>query len=204
MKNIVFVLIGLTISLTVAAQSDIKKKIVDSTCACLTAMPDIEKKSKEEIEAAIGQCMMQKSMPDFMALAEERNIELTDMDGMRKLGMEIGMDLTKSDCKAMTSLIMKMAEQGNGSNEREVASAALSVKGIVQTVTVGDFVYITVLSGAKSVKLVWSDYVVNGNAYVNDFVKLKNKNITFSYTSKDVYSPKEKAYITVNMISGIK
>ena len=139
-----------------------------------------------------------------MALAEERNIELTDMEGMRKIGMEIGLDLVKSDCKAMTALMTKVAQDRMASEEKNAPEVAPTVKGIVQTVTESDFVYITVLSGAKSVKLVWSDYVDNGNEYVSDFSKLKNKNITFTIKSKDVYSPKEKAYVTVNMITGIK
>ncbi len=204
MKKIFFIILLTSVNFAVDAQTDLKKKIVDTTCACLTALPNVEKKTQEQLQAAISQCMMQKSMTDFMALAEERNIEMTDMEAMRKLGMEIGMDLMKSDCKAMTAIITKMAEGKIEYKEKDAPATSPSVKGVVQSVTVSDFVYVTVLAGAKSVKLVWSDYVINGNSYASDFTKLKNKNISFSYKSKDVYSPKVKAYITINMISGIK
>ena len=111
MKKLIGFALVMSCCFSAAAQADsTKKRIVDSTCACLTTMPDIEKKTKEELQLAIGQCMMQKSMTDFMMLAQERNIEMTDMDGMQKLGAEIGMDLVKSNCKAMNDIMLKMAE----------------------------------------------------------------------------------------------
>jgi len=204
MKQIISASLIVLCCLTASAQTDIKKRIVDSTCACLSQMPDIDKKSKEEIQVAIGQCMMRKSLQDFMALAEERNIDMTDQDAMQKLGMEIGMDLVKSDCKAMTALMMKMAGDKIESKEKDAPKETASAKGVVQNVEVKDFVYVTLLSGAKSIQLVWSDYVTNGNEYISDFSKLKNKTVEFYFNTKDVYSAKAKAYITVNMITGIK
>jgi hypothetical protein len=205
MKKLIGFALVMSCCFTAAAQADsTKKRIVDSTCACLTAMPDIDKKTKEDIQLAIGQCMMQKSMTDFMMLAQERNIEMSDMDGMQKLGAEIGIDLVKSNCKAMNDLMLKMAESKVEYVEKDAPVETPSIKGVVQSVELNEFVYVTVLSGAKATKLVWSDYVNNGNDYVKDFTKLKNKTVQFYFFSKDVYSPKAKAYITVNMISGIK
>ena len=205
MKKIIGFALVMGCCFSAVAQTDsTKKRIVDSTCACLTAMPDIDKKTKEDLQLAIGQCMMEKSMTDFMMLAQERNIEMTDMDGMQKLGAEIGIDLVKSNCKAMNDLMLKMAESKVEYVEKDAPVETPSIKGVVQSVELNEFVYVTVLSGAKATKLVWSDYVNNGNEYVKDFTKLKNKTVQFYFFSKDVYSPKAKAYITVNMISGIK
>lgn len=205
MKKLIGFALVMSYCFSAAAQADsTKKRIVDSTCACLTTMPDIEKKTKEELQLAIGQCMMEKSMTDFMMLAQERNIEMTDMDGMQKLGAEIGMDLVKSNCKAMNDIMLKMAEGKVEMIEKDAPKETPYVKGVVQNVELSEFVYVTVLSGAKATKLVWSDYVTNGNDYVKDFTKLKNKTVQFYFSSKDVYSPKAKAYITVNMITGIK
>jgi hypothetical protein len=61
-----------------------------------------------------------------------------------------------------------------------------------------------VLSGAKSIQLVWSDFVTGGNTYAKNLLSLKNKSLEFSYVEKEVYSTKAKAYITVKMISGIE
>jgi len=204
MKKIAGLVLITLCCLAATAQTDLKKKIVDSTCACLSEMPDISKKSKEELQVIIGQCMMKKSMEDFMALAQERNIEMTDMDGMQKLGMEIGVDLVKADCKVMNSIMMKMAENKIKAPEDEAPAESLTIKGNVQNVETKDFVYVTVLSGAKSVQLVWSDYVTNGNDYAKNLVSLKNKSLQFFYADKEVYSIKAKAYVTVKMITGIK
>ena len=184
------------------AQTDLKKKIVDSTCACLNEIPDISKKTPEELQVAMSQCMMKKSMEDVIALVQERNIEMTDMEGMQKLMAEISSDLVKSDCKALTTMMLKMAG-GNTAGKDETAPA-VSIKGAVQKVETKDFVYITVLSGAKSVQLVWSDYVTNGDVYAKDLMKLKSKDLQFYFTTKDVYSPAAKAYINVKMITAIK
>jgi hypothetical protein len=205
MKKITALVLIMFCCFAATAQTDLKKKIVDSTCSCLTEMPDLSTKSKDELQAAIGQCMMQKSMSDFMALAQERNIELTDMDGMQKLGMEIGMDLVKADCKAMSSIMLKMAqnEMGNKDKTTEIKEAA-TVKGTVQNVEIKEFVYVTILSGAKSTQLVWSDVVTNGNSYAKNLATLKNKSVQFFYIEKEVYSTKAKAYITVKMITEVK
>ncbi|MEI9954729.1 MAG: hypothetical protein WDM90_00085 [Ferruginibacter sp.] len=190
------------------AQTDLKKKIVDSTCACLSETPDIDKKSQEELQMLIGQCMMKKSMTDFMALVQERNLDMTDMEGMQKLGAEIGLDLMKSDCKAMTAIVLKMSQsQGKGDAEDKGDKIVLDyrvVKGTVKAVLVKDFVYVTVLNGAKSTELVWSDVVTNGTDYAKNLNKLLNKNIEFQYTEQEVYSIKAKAYITVKMIKEVK
>jgi hypothetical protein len=81
---------------------------------------------------------------------------------------------------------------------------AVSVTGAVQKVETKDFIYVTVLSGAKSIQLVWCDYVANGDDSAKDFTKLKNKNLQFYFVTKDVYSLAAKAYINVKMITEIK
>ncbi|MGG9962370.1 hypothetical protein [Ferruginibacter sp. SUN106] len=207
MKKIAGLVVIMFCSFAVTAQTDLKKKIVDSTCACLSELPDISKKSQEELQMAIGQCMMKKSLEDFMALAQERNIEMTDAEAMQKLGAEIGMDLMKADCKAMTEIMMKMAQtqmKSPSPEKSEVVRDTRMVSGKVTNVEVKDFIYITVLSGAKSTQLVWSDYVTNGNNYAKNLLSLKNKSVEFSYIEKEVYSTKAKAYVSVKMIAGIE
>lgn len=206
MKKIFSLAVVLLCGFAVTAQTDLKKKIVDSTCACLTELPDVDKKSQTELQVAIGQCMMKKSMEDFMALAQERNIEMTDQEAMQKLGMEIGMDLAKSDCKVMEKIMLKMAQQsmGNSNDKTEGIKEDIIVKGTVQNVEIKDFVFVTVLSGAKSLQLVWSDFVNNGDSYTKNLLALKSKALEFSYTEKEVYSIKTKSYITVKMITAVK
>lgn len=207
MKKIVSLAGLLFCCLLATAQTDLKKKIVDSTCACLNEVPDINKKSQEELQVLIGQCMMKKSLTDFMALAQERNIEMTDVEGMQKLGAEIGMELVKSDCKAMADILKSIQSQqgkpGAGETE-EVVKDTKMVKGKVANVETRDFIYITVLNGAKSTQLVWSDLVTNGNDYAKNLLSLKNKTISFSYIEKEVYSIRAKAYITVKMINSVE
>ena len=188
------------------AQTNLKKKIVDSTCACLSEVPDLDKKSPEDLQMIMGQCMMKKSMEDFMALVQERNIEMTDMEGMQKLMAEISVEMAKADCKALNSLMLKMAQRGNNDAPEKTIDVKIgaNVEGLVQNVEVKDFVYVTVRSGAKLLQLVWSDMVTNGNDYAKDLLKLKNKNISFSYVEKEVYSIRAKAYINVKMITALK
>lgn len=202
MKRIVGSALILLCCFAATAQTDLKKKIVDSTCACLSELPDIATKSQNDLQMAVGQCMMKKSLEDFMALAQERNIEMTDQEAMQKLGMEIGMDLAKSDCKIMSTIMLKMAQENINATSEKVEGGL--VKGTVQNVEVKDFVYVTVLSGAKSTQLVWSDFVNNGDTYAKNLLSLKSKALQFSYTEKEVYSTRSKSYITVKMITGLK
>jgi hypothetical protein len=207
MKKIAVFTLILFSCFAATAQTDLKKKIVDSTCTCLSEIPDIAKKSQEELQMLIGQCMMKKSLEDFMALAQERNIEMTDAEGMQKLATEIGMDLVKADCKAMNAIMLKMAQgtkpDDNTETIMQAPSNLESTNGVVKNVETRDFIYVTVLSGAKSVQLVWSDMVVNGNTYAKNIMLLKNKSLRFTYTEKEVYSIRAKAYITVKMIYSV-
>ncbi|MBS1511850.1 MAG: hypothetical protein JST86_13470 [Bacteroidetes bacterium] len=212
MKRIAVLALLLLPFVTIKAQTDYKKRIVDSTCSCLNQIPDLDKKSQDELQALIGQCMMEKSLDDFMTLAKERNIEMTDIDAMQKLGAEIGIDLVKSDCKAMQAIVKRMADNqlgqmNNGKNDVKIDVATKPdtkvTKGVVQSVVMGDFVYVTVLSGTKLVELVWSDYVDNGNDYAKNLASLKSKEIEFNYVEKEVYSIKSKAYKTVKMITSL-
>lgn len=206
MKKLAGLLLCLYFAFAAHAQSDLKKKIIDSTCACLTETPDISKKSPEELQVIIGECMMKKSMEDFMALAQERNIELNDIEGMKKLGMEVGLDLAKSDCKVISSIMMTMAQSkmSKSDNKTDEIKEQNLVKGKVENVEVKDFIYITVSSGPKLIQLVWSDYVTSGDNYAKNLTQLKNKPVEFSYVTKEVYSIKAKAYVTVKMITGMK
>lgn len=204
MKKILSTVVITLCCFAATAQNDLKKKIVDSTCACLTEIPDIDKKTPEELQMVMGQCMMQKSLTDIMALAQERNLEMTDMEGMQKLMAEISVELTKADCKALNSLMMKMAQRGGNAENGPDAKESAVLKGTVQNVEVKDFVYITVLTDAKATQLVWSDFVTGGNAYAKNLATLKSKNLQFYYVTKEVYSVKAKAYIAVKMITGIK
>jgi hypothetical protein len=207
MKKIAILTLVLFSCFAAAAQTNLKKKIADSTCACLSETPDIDKKTAEELQMAIGQCMMKKSLEDFMALAAERNIELTDAEGMQKLGTEIFLELTKADCKAMNAVLLKISQGGATDSNTETVMQApsnlQSTKGVVKNVETKDFIYVTVLSGAKSVQLVWSDMVANGNTYAENIMSLKNKTLNFTYTEKEVYSIRAKAYITVKMIYSV-
>ena len=206
MKKLVGLVMVMGCFFAANAQTDLKKKIVDSTCTCLSEVPDISKKSQDELQMLIGQCMMKKSLEDFMALAQERNIEMTDNDAMQKLGAEIGMDLMKADCKAMTEIMITMAQSKMARNKQQTEEIAeyRIIKGVIKNVEVKDFVYVTVMSGAKSTQLVWSDLVNNGTTYAKNLLLLKNKSLGFSYEEKEVYSIKAKAYITVKMIKGIE
>jgi hypothetical protein len=204
MKKVVVSAIIIFCCVAATAQTNLKKKIVDSTCACLNTIPDISKKTAEELQMLLSQCMMQKSMEDVMGLVMERGIEMTDMEGMQKLMIEISADLAKSDCDALKNMTMRMGVGSAPAGGNNSPVPAVSITGAVQKVETKDFVYITVLSGAKSIQLVWSDYVANGDDYAKDFTKLKSKNLQFYFVSKDVYSPAAKAYINVKMITEIK
>lgn len=130
MKKIVSLTVILFFCLMATAQTDLKKKIVDSTCACLSEVPDINKKSQEELQILIGQCMMKKSLTDFMALAQERNVEMTDVEGMQKLGAEIGMELVKSDCKAMADILKSIQSQQGKPGAEEAAQVVNDTKTV--------------------------------------------------------------------------
>lgn len=207
MKKLLFAgIFCLAISSTALSQADeLKKKIIDSTCECLNNIPGIETKTKEEIQILIGECMVKTSMNDFIKLAEEKNIDLSDQEGMKKLGIEIGVDMIKSNCKIIQKLMLGIATE---SIKKDNTPAKTDYKnnlitGKILAINYDAFLTLTIESPSEQITLVWSNYVANGDDFINNLENLKNKTLTFNYIQQKVYNVKLKKYTTANLITTI-
>ena len=192
-------------SMIFSQADDIKKRIIDSTCECLNNTPDIETKTSAEIEILISQCMIKKAMPDFIKLAEERNIDMSDQEAMKKLGMEIGVGLVQSNCKTFQKMMMGLInEKTEGKNTTaKPETDKSSITGKIINISYDAFLSLTIESPSEQVTLIWSNYVENGDDYINNLDNLKNKTFTFSYIHQKVYNVKLKKYTTANLITRI-
>lgn len=208
MKKLLFAgIFCLAITSTALSQADeLKKKIIDSTCECLNNIPGIETKTKEEIQILIGECMVKTSMNNFIKLAEEKNIDLSDQEGMKQLGIEIGVDMIKSDCKIIQKIMLGIAnksiKEDNTPAKTDDYKNSL-ITGKILAVNYDPFLTLTIESPSEQITLIWSNYVANGDDFINNLESLKSKTFTFNYIQQKVYNVKLKKYTTVNLITKI-
>src|SRR5450432_278202 len=77
--------------------SPLEKAITDSVCNCLAKI-DINKiTGKDQAIAAYSDCFTKRA-DLMMKLADEKLVNPSDEDGMRKLGADIGKDLVTEKC----------------------------------------------------------------------------------------------------------
>ena len=115
MKKILLSIITIIIFQCARAQttpSRLELAVTDSVCNCLTKIDISKITTKDQAIAAYSDCFTKKA-DLMMKLADEKLVNPSDEDGMRKLGADIGKDLVNQKCAAFTSISIKMAEQPN-------------------------------------------------------------------------------------------
>jgi hypothetical protein len=86
--------------------SPLEKAVTDSVCNCLSKIDMSKITNKDQATAAYSDCFTKKA-DLMMKLADEKLINPSDEDGMRKLGADIGKNLTQS-CPAFNTISKKM------------------------------------------------------------------------------------------------
>src|ERR1700710_3043442 len=107
--------------------SPLEKAVTDSVCNCLAKIDVSKITSKDQATAAYSDCFTKKA-DLMMKLADEKLVNPSDEDGMRKLGADIGKNLTQS-CAAFNSISKKMAVERINQQEKndKIAKAAPSL-----------------------------------------------------------------------------
>jgi hypothetical protein len=112
-KYLCVLLFILSVKLSVAQSQRVigpaEKRISDSVCNCLSKLDMSKITTSEQAKAAFEGCFESKA-DLILEVAKERNVDLTDHDGMRKVGMDIALTMMKGDCSGFMKLAMLMAK----------------------------------------------------------------------------------------------
>ncbi|RYZ20547.1 MAG: hypothetical protein EOO16_16310 [Chitinophagaceae bacterium] len=181
-------------------------------CDCLNGKASTTK-SMADMQSAATECITNSALTEFMALAEERGVDLTSEDAGRKLGMEVAMDLVKMKCPAYMEIARRAAQgqfKDNGAGEDVPPSEnrlndMSSVGGTVLRVDKGDVLTLTIRDNKGSEqKYYWLDRFPGSESFsATQIDKLKGSKVIVKWTEKELYQPGSGAYKKVRVIRGL-
>ena len=180
----------------VTAQKTALEKAVDSSCKCLNEVKSRIKSSAEFEELGQG-CVIKAAAAHMEAIAQEEGISLEKLDDEtgEKIGEKIGMKLALN-CPAFLELFMKYGDM----DEEDVIKG--EAKGTVTNVEATDHVYVTVKDAAgKLTRVIWLDYFEGADEYKANPLLLKGKKVTIAWVQAEIYSVKQKDFISIKKIS---
>jgi hypothetical protein len=213
MKRIIFSFLALTLFVAAKAQTDTTMdKTANAVCDCLGKAGLTDKSSQDAIQKAFMNCMME-SAPDLMnkIMASGKDYATAGQE----IGTQLVMTMMKNNCTAFTKIASAMAANGGGFEmtlpsatnnnayaEKAPSSKTESADGVVTKVEERDFTYITVKTSAgRELTFMYYNYVPGSDDWIKDPVtKLKNKNVSLSYSESEVYQPKFKQFMNIKEI----
>ena len=181
-------------------------KAAVSVCDCLTKAKIEDKSSPEQLQQVFLNCMF-TSAPDLIT-----KIVSSGQDYQKageEIGTQLAMEMVKNGCPAFAKIATAMAGGVNDTMQMEMpmqmqskVETAQSIDGIVTNVEEKDFTYITVkATNGRELTFMYYEYVPGSDDWIkNAATKLKNKNVSLSYTEAEVYQPKFKQFMNVKEI----
>jgi hypothetical protein len=175
----------------------VERKMTDSLCTALSKLDMSQINDQKEAESAFMDCFIKQSAM-FEAVANERNVQMTDKPAMRQLGVDLGKDLLNMKCAAFLKLAVKMVPV-----KAEGDESAMS--GTFKRIETKGFNYI-VISGSddKEKSFLWLHQFVGSERFMNDGAAYIGTKVSISYKEIEVYLPAAKGYYKVKEIASLK
>lgn len=174
-----------------------EKKLADSICSSLSKHDISQIKSKEDAVKLYTECITEHT--DLLSdVADELKIDMTDMQAMRKLGVNIALDLMKVQCSKFTSLSILMA--GTKSNYQNLSNISL---GTLKRIDNKGFNYIVINESGNENSFLWLRQFPGSEKFTNGLAANLGKKVTISWKEIEVYLPTAKGYYKVKEITDL-
>lgn len=200
MKKLLLVLLITTVFNVVYAQKAMGRaetKLTNALCDCITKLDKSKLTNSTEANRAFSDCFTQQA--DLLTdVAEERGVEMTDSEAMKKIGTDIGGNLLKQKCDGFMRLALQMSNKDNRAAEEQ------STSGTFKKVDNKGFNYIVIADANGSLKsFLWLREFTGSDKFTSDANTLLNKKLKISWKEIEVYLPAAKGYYKVKEISAI-
>lgn len=173
-----------------------EQQLNDIICDCITKQDLSQVSGKQQATKVLTDCMSQRT-DLIMKIAEERKVEFTDEEGMRKIGLEIGKNLMSKNCSAALQLGIKMNEV-----PKDVSIGITD--GVFKRIDVKGFNYIVITDANKSEKsFLWLTQFPESERFMQPATGLAGKKLSLKWREIEVYLPQAKGYYKVKEITEI-
>lgn len=169
------------------AQDNVYKVVAQSSCECITKQ-DLTNKSKEEIEAALGICMLEAINKNKV------DVDISDQAAMTTFGEKVGLQMAPI-CPSVFKVFMS-GDDGESS---------VTIEGKIKSIEINDFLYVIVKEdGGNEHRVIWLYNFSGSDSFVSDPKKLVGKNVSLKYRTGEYYAPKAKGYLSLKEIVELK
>jgi len=208
MKRILFILIIVGFYFPqVFAQSErvlgpVEKRLVDTLCNSMSRIDLSKINTRDEAVAAYTQVIGDHA--DMLNdLANERNVDMTDMAAMKKLGIDLAFDLYRMKCEKFAELSKKMAINV-AKKELDKGAGGDAMAGTFKRIDKKGFNYIVFVDANNNEKtFLWLQQFPGSESFMNGVNQLVGKKMSISWKELEVYLPDAKGYYPVKEITGI-
>jgi len=177
------------------APGPVERRLADNICSSLSKLDLSKITTKSEAVKAYTSCVMAHAdmLPD---LAAEKKVDMTDQAAMRLVGIELGKDLMKQNCKYFLQLSTAMAKK-----EDSEEAATSSTLGTFKRIDLKGFNYIVIKDDQDTEKsFLWFGNFPGSEKFIKTPALLLNKKLKITWAPKEVYMPEAKGYYTIKEI----
>jgi len=175
----------------------IERKMLNSICICINELDLSKITDKQGAKDAFSGCLI-KNVSLLADVATERNIELSDKQGMSKIGEDIALTLLKEDCKGFSSLAMLMGKSTK--DDGSIGTESGSLKRIENK----GFNYFIISDEENNEKsFIWLRQFPGSENFMAGDANYIGKKLTIKYKELEVYLPLAKGYYNVKEITSI-
>ena len=200
MRTIVFLPLVFFFSAGFAQERNLMQKTADTICQCMDHVKIKDSTNTQEIQDAFMTCFTSAGMTYMLQLAEERKLDITDDKAMQGLGVEIGKELLKQNCKSFIKYSVIAAKKDD-----DETGSVQKTEGTLSRVDNKEFRYLVVKDkSGREQSYIWLDYFDGSDELVGD--KIKNfigKKLTIAWKEKEVYLPSAGNYFKIKQIASL-
>lgn len=177
-----------------------------AVCDCLSKSKIDNNSTPQQMQQIFLGCIF-SAAPDLVSKIISNGQD--NQQAAEEIATNLALEMMKSGCPAFTKIATAMMGSGNDTMQMEMpmtmppqTEAQQHIDGLVTKVEEKDFTYITVKTTAgRELNFIYYSYVPGSDDWIKDAVnKLKNKNVSVSYTESEVYQPKFKQFMNVKEI----
>ncbi len=176
----------------VQAQKTLRQKMADEFCKELDKQ-DISDTWNEENQQKMGLAMIPVITKYSKEIKSELGIDLSSQDDYKKIGEIIGAEAGLS-CPKFRKMMEKLVTT-------EAAPADLAMEGtLVELDLTGSFAFFKVKDASgREQKIWWMEYFDGSEDLAKNLTTLRKKQVSITYTEREVYEPKLKDYIKIKV-----
>ncbi len=191
----------LSYSQTAKKTSATEKQLTDSLCNCVSKI-DISKITDRTAAITAYTNCVTLHMDLVSDLAKERGIDITDLDAMRALGVDLAKDLMAQNCTSFTQLSVTMAKDRIDA----YANGATGVtSGTFKRMDQKGFNYfvLSVQNGGEK-SFLWLKQFPGSENFMNGTANLIGKKLKIGWNEIEVYLPAAKGYYKIKEITSVE